>query len=147
MTYNRLTRGQVYLFFVFNFLSLAGCSSLAPSPSREAHVSTRQRGMASFYGDEFVGRKTASGEIYLHSSLTAAHPSLPFGTWVRVTDLLTRKSIIVKINDRGPFVSGRIIDLSRSAAQALDLVLRGTGEVFVEVLRKTRNSQGNADAG
>ena len=88
-----------------------------------------EKGKASFYGDEFVGRLTSNGEIYEHSLLTAAHRSLPFGTLVSVHNLQNNKTIRVRINDRGPFAEGRIIDLSRSAAEALDMIKNGIVEI------------------
>ncbi len=89
-------------------------------------------GLASYYADKFDGRKTASGEIYSHSKLTAAHPTLPFGTMLKVTNLKNGKSVIVRVNDRGPFVKGRIIDLSKSAAIKIDAIRDGLVKVKVE---------------
>jgi len=91
----------------------------------------RQEGIASWYGREFEGRPTASGEIFDSSRLTAAHPSLPFGTMVVVTNQHNNKSVIVRINDRGPFVSSRIIDVSRAAAEQLDMIVTGTAPVSI----------------
>gem|GEM_PF-266747 len=91
-------------------------------------------GIASWYGNEFHGRKTSNGEIYDQYSLTAAHRSLPFGTVVRVTSLDTGKSVVVTINNRGPFIEGRIIDLSRGAAQAIGLESQGIGMVRIETI-------------
>jgi rare lipoprotein A len=93
-----------------------------------------QTGKASFYADKFEGSPTASGEKYRHSKMTAAHKSLPFGTKVRVTNLGNNKVIEVIVNDRGPYVEGRIIDLSRSAAKELDFINAGLADVKVEVL-------------
>jgi rare lipoprotein A len=95
-------------------------------------------GKASFYADQFHGRKTASGETFNMDKLTAAHPSLPFGTRVRVTNLLNGKDVIVRINDRGPFVKGRIIDLSISAAKVIGLIKSGTTQVKLEAIRSDR---------
>jgi rare lipoprotein A len=92
------------------------------------------KGTASYYHDSLHGRKTASGVPYNKRALTAAHKSLPLGSKVRVTDTRTGKSIVVKINDRGPFVKGRIIDLSRRAARELGMERRGLARVRVEVL-------------
>ena len=91
-------------------------------------------GKASYYSDQFHGRKTANGETFNMNKLTAAHPSLPFGTWVRVTNLSNGKDIVVRINDRGPFVKGRIIDLSIHAATELGIVESGTAKVKLEAL-------------
>ena len=93
-----------------------------------------QKGKASFYADKFEGRTTASGDKYRHGKATAAHKSLPFGTKVRVTNLGNDKSVVVTINDRGPFVEGRIIDLSKSAAESLDFINQGLAEVKIEVV-------------
>jgi rare lipoprotein A len=92
----------------------------------------RQEGIASWYGKEFDGRPTASGEIYDSSQLTAAHLTLPFGTRVTVTNRQNNKKVTVKINDRGPFVSARVIDVSRAAAELLDMIYTGTAPVLVE---------------
>jgi rare lipoprotein A len=93
-----------------------------------------QSGKASYYADKFEGRLTASGVKYKHGKLTAAHKLLPFGTRVKVTNLSNNKTIEVEINDRGPFVAGRIIDLSKSAAEKLDFIHSGVTEVKVEVI-------------
>ncbi|MEX2336854.1 MAG: septal ring lytic transglycosylase RlpA family protein [Fulvivirga sp.] len=95
-----------------------------------------QEGRASFYADKFEGRTTANGEIYSHSKLTAAHKILPFGTMVRITNLENNRSIVARINDRGPFIAGRIIDLSRSAAQKLRFIRQGVIEVKIEIINK-----------
>jgi rare lipoprotein A len=92
------------------------------------------RGKASFYANKFHGRATASGEIFDQNKLTAAHRTLPFGTMVKVINLTNGRSVVVKINDRGPFVRGRIIDLSRAAAEAIDLIDMGVCEVEVIIL-------------
>ncbi|SDG86247.1 septal ring lytic transglycosylase RlpA family protein [Psychroflexus sediminis] len=99
-------------------------------------LSQTQTGKASFYADKFEGRPTASGEVYRHSLATAAHRKLPFGTKVKVTNLENYRTAIVKINDRGPFIRGRIIDLSRSVAQSLGILDSGVTEVRIEVLGK-----------
>lgn len=93
-----------------------------------------QTGKASFYADKFEGSMTASGEKYRHSKKTAAHKTLPFGTKVRVTNLDNNKTVEVVVNDRGPYVDGRIIDLSRSAAEELDYINKGLTDVKIEVI-------------
>ena len=93
-----------------------------------------QEGIASWYGREFNGRSTASGEIFNDSQFTAAHPILPFGTMLKVTNQHNNKTVTVRINDRGPFVAARIIDLSRAAAEQLDMITTGTAPVKVESL-------------
>jgi rare lipoprotein A len=96
----------------------------------------RQEGIASWYGREFEGRPTASGEIFDASQMTAAHPSLPFGTMLVVTNQHNKKSVTVRVNDRGPFVPARIIDVSRAAAEKLDMIVTGTAPVTVESIDK-----------
>ena len=93
-----------------------------------------QTGKASFYADKFEGLPTASGERYRHNKLTAAHKTLPFGTVVKVTNTATGKSINVTINDRGPYVKGRVIDLSKRAAEELGFILDGIADVQIEVV-------------
>lgn len=95
------------------------------------------RGLASWYGPRFHGRRTASGEKYDMHQLTAAHPTLPFGTIVRVKSLVNGRTVDVRINDRGPFIKRRVIDLSRGAAQALGLIeaRTGTKPVVISVQR------------
>jgi rare lipoprotein A len=93
-----------------------------------------QTGKASFYADKFDGVSTASGEKYRHNKLTGAHKTLPFGTKVRVTNLANNQSVEVIINDRGPWVEGRIIDVSRSAAEQLGFINKGLAEVKLEVI-------------
>jgi len=94
-----------------------------------------EEGIASWYGGKWVGRLTANGEHYGQGDLTAAHKKLPFNTWARVTDLKSGKSIMVRINNRGPFVKGRIIDLSVAAAKSLGTYEAGLARVRLEVLR------------
>ncbi len=91
-------------------------------------------GKASYYGDEFNGRKTANGEIYEGDKITAAHKTLPFGTMIKVRNLNNNKEIVVRVNDRGPFVSGRIVDLSYAAAKSLDMIRDGVVDVEITVI-------------
>ncbi len=97
----------------------------------ESANATPSRGLASHYG---YRSKTANGEMMNPQAMTAAHPTLPFGTHVRVTDVATHRTVVVRINDRGPFVKGRIIDVSTAAAQALGIIDRGVATVEVEVV-------------
>jgi rare lipoprotein A len=94
-------------------------------------------GIASFYADKFEGRQTANGEIYYHAKRTAAHRSLPFGSIVKVTNLDNNKVAVVRINDRGPFVDNRIIDLSKSVARDLDFINKGITKVRIELIATT----------
>ena len=102
--------------------------------SVEITIIYSKTGIASWYGGRFHGRRTANGEIFNQHELTAAHRTLPFGTLVNVTSVDTGQSVQVRINDRGPFTQGRIIDLSAAAADAIGLKSRGIGEVRVDVL-------------
>jgi rare lipoprotein A len=94
----------------------------------------RETGIASWYGRDFHGRTTSSGEVYDMNLMTAAHKSLPIPTWVEVTNLSNNRRVIVKVNDRGPFVDGRVIDLSRRAATELGMIEAGTTRVSVRAL-------------
>ena len=93
-----------------------------------------EQGVASWYGPDFHGGRTATGETYDMHAMTGAHPTLPLPTWVRVTNLENGRSVVVRLNDRGPFARDRIIDLSRAAAEALDMVRAGTARVEVRSL-------------
>jgi rare lipoprotein A len=95
-----------------------------------------QLGIASWYGSGFVGGKTANGEIYRREDKTAAHRTLPFGTYVRVVEQRSGRSTVVRVNNRGPFVRGRVIDLSQAAASEIGLTSRGLTSVKLEVLGK-----------
>ncbi len=107
-----------------------------------SHHGFRQRGIASWYGREFHGRKTSNGEIYDMYAMTAAHKTLPLGVSVKVTHLHSGRQIIVRINDRGPFVAGRIIDLSHTAAQQLGILDSGTAPVTIEALGYPQTEHG-----
>ncbi len=107
----------------------------APQPAEPAEPEPPpafyEEGVASWYGPGFDGRLTASGEVFFADSLTAAHPRLPFGTLLRVVNLDNGREIVVRINDRGPFVEGRILDLSRAAARALGMEQAGVARVRI----------------
>ncbi len=128
----RLRRSAVLLAL------LAACAQapVAREPAPEAAPAGRaaQDGMASYYGQDFAGRRTASGERFDPRALTAAHRQLPFGTRVRVTNLENGRSVTVRINDRGPFAGGRIVDLSWEAARELGMLRAGVARVRVEVV-------------
>ncbi|RMF58956.1 MAG: septal ring lytic transglycosylase RlpA family protein [Calditrichaeota bacterium] len=104
------------------------------SPPSSVEAVEIQYGKASYYADKFHGRPTASGEPYDRNKLTAAHRTLPFGTRCRVTNLANGKSVIVRVNDRGPHVESRVIDLSYRAAKEIGLIQAGIADVKVEVL-------------
>ena len=117
-------------------LVVTACASrgVEELPMSSVPVGWKQRGYASWYGPKFHGRRTASGEVFNMFSLTAAHRTLPLGTYVRVTNLKNGRSVVVKINDRGPFVKGRIIDLSYAAARRLGMIRDGVVPVEITVL-------------
>jgi rare lipoprotein A len=116
-----------FLFLGMALAVLAGCAS-------QPHVGEKSTMTASWYGADFNGRQTANGEIYDMNAMTAAHKELPFNTKLRVTYLKTGKSVVVRINDRGPFIMGRDLDLSAAAAERLGMVPEGVGKVRVEVV-------------
>jgi len=102
-----------------------------------------QYGKASYYAGQFIGRKTANGEIFTSNEYTCAHKSLPFGTKLKVTNIETNESIIVRVNDRGPYVKNRIVDLSLRGAHELGLMKSGVAEVSIEIVNKQFSSLGN----
>lgn len=112
-------------------------SRTRPSPANPSSAPLLvENGKASWYGHPYHGRAAANGEIYDMEKMTAAHRTLPFDTWVRVVNLTNEKAVEVRITDRGPFVDGRIIDLSHAAARAIDMIGPGTADVRVEVIRE-----------
>lgn len=119
------------------FGALAAVAVLAlvlPLGTVQARV---QEGVVSWYGARFHARPTASGELFDAAAMTMAHPTLPFGTRVKVTNLRNGRSVVVRVNDRGPFVGSRIADLSQAAASALGMMRRGLARVRIEVLGGT----------
>lgn len=106
-------------------------------------IGEKAEGIASWYGPGFHGKKTSSGEIYDQNSLTAAHKTLPMNTILKVTNLKNNKEVIVRVNDRGPFVANRIIDLSNAAAYTIDMVNDGTAPVKLEVIGFGNKASGN----
>lgn len=130
-----------FLAFVLVSLLSTGCASLTTGgrPSGvalyEAKPISVETGKASFYGGRWIGRLTANGEHYHSADCTAAHRRLPFNTIVRVTNLKNGKSVIVRINNRGPFAKGRILDLSLVAAHKIDMIADGVVSVRAEVLK------------
>ena len=151
---------RVFAVIAFSF-AFAGCvpyprgpgsgeSSPAPSKIQETREGgepkdgawkSEMEGVASWYGEDFNGRLTASGEVYDMYKYTAAHKTLPFGTVVKVINLDNGKSVEVTVNDRGPYVKGRIIDLSRTAGRAIDIRGEGTARVRLEKMTSVRNRE------
>ena len=114
-------------FFILGFFVLS-CSGKPADDSLETN------GKASYYHDDFQGLETSSGDVYDMNDFTAAHKSLPFNTFIHVTNKINNKSVVVRVNDRGPFVKSRIIDLARSAAQKIEMVPFGVVPVKIQVL-------------
>jgi rare lipoprotein A len=128
-----------HFIFLFVGIILFSVTVLGQSKSKNTRNVTPgkiQYGTASYYADKFNGRKTSNGEIFSQKKLTGAHNTLPLGTWVKVTNLKNRKSVVVKINDRLHHRNPRLIDLSKTAAQKLDYISQGLTKVKVEVLGK-----------
>jgi len=125
-----ILKGFFCVLIFFNFLDCSGVQT-----KRDSHwLGYTETGKASYYAMKFQSKKTASGELYDKAKKTAAHKKLPFGTKVKVTNAKNRKSVIVKINDRGPFVKGRIIDLSDSAFSSIANLNAGVVKVKIEVI-------------
>jgi rare lipoprotein A len=129
-----VVRGLIVLCLFSTLLVTPLQSSAKTRHHHAASAQKSQIGIASFYGKKFHGRNTANGEVFNNNALTAAHLTLPFGSKVKVTCLRNGKSVIVRINDRGPHVRGRMIDLSYAAAKKIGLVKLGTAKVKLEVL-------------
>lgn len=131
-----------YVLLILIIFIISGCATkrnfyIFHKPTKPIKVYTgyHETGIASWYGSDFHGRPTASGEIYNMYAMTAAHKTLPLGTYVKVTNLENGKSVIVKINDRGPFVKGRIIDLTYAAAKKLGMANKGIAKVKITVVK------------
>ncbi len=126
------------LAFPLACVLLSSCAKkrhVTSAPAAPLPVRSTETGLASWYGHPYHGRAAANGEIYDMEKLTAAHRTLPFGTVVRVTNLDNAKSVDVRIIDRGPFVAGRIIDLSHAAAEVIDMIGPGVAQVRVDILQ------------
>ncbi|HHX35849.1 MAG TPA: septal ring lytic transglycosylase RlpA family protein [Gammaproteobacteria bacterium] len=119
---------RIYLLFAI-FALLSACSS------QRSNTDLGSSGQASWYGAKHHGKKTASGERFNQNALTAAHRTLAFGTRVKVTNTINNKSVKVRINDRGPYSKGRVIDLSRAAAKKINMIDSGVVPVRLQVLR------------
>ena len=136
----RVLRRPIHAGFVIVALGatfIVGCGHHAARvnvPIAPARIGSTETGVASWYGVPYDGRRAASGEVYDMRQLTAAHRSLPFQTWVEVTNLSNGKQVDVRINDRGPFVKGRILDLSQAAARDIDMLRAGTARVRLKVI-------------
>lgn len=120
---------SLLIFILLQFL--VSCAHLKPSFKSKTYY---QQGIASWYGDDFHGKKTANGETYDMHDMTCAHKTAPFGTHILVQNLVNGKRTVVRVNDRGPYAPGRIIDLSFTAAEKLDLIGMGISEVVIKFL-------------
>lgn len=128
----------IFIAFILNLL--AGCSSTLAVDLDQTNGYSKSHeliGKASWYSNKFHGKRTASGERYNKNAYTAAHKSLPFGTIVRVTNTANSKKVDVKINDRGPFVKGRVIDLSQKAFEQIGNIKEGVAPVKIEIIDDT----------
>ncbi len=124
-------RSKLHVLVLAVFL-LAGCATVAPpdtEPSPAAACDIVENGKASFYADKFNGRRTANGERFSNQAMTAAHRTLPFGTKIMVENPSNGRSVVVRINDRGPFIKGRVIDLSKAAAREIGIIGAGVAPV------------------
>ena len=123
-----MTKNLLYVIFLLVFVTaFSSCGKFIT-----------ETGKASYYGNDFNGKKTANGQTFNKNSLTAAHKTLPFGTVVKVTNLSNGKTVTVTINDRGPYAKGRIIDLSEKAAASIDMVNQGVAQVQLKYKRKKK---------
>src|SRR5215471_9980313 len=145
----RLAHGLAVFFCVASLGAAQGNSGSAPDrtslrpqpkPATKSKISRKSKpyqvGTASWYGSYFQGKETASGEAYNMYDFTAAHPMLPLGTYVKVTNVRNGRSVVVRVNDRGPVVDGRIIDVSYGAAQALGMKSRGIQQVRLDLVEQ-----------
>lgn len=132
-----------YFFIVAILLLASSCAKhkganrmpAAPLPSaRKVHIGEAERGIASWYGEPYHGRRSANGEVFDMNRLTAAHRTMPFGTWLRVENESNHKKVNVRVTDRGPFIERRIIDLSRHAAEEIAMIGPGTARVILTVI-------------
>ncbi len=121
-----------------------GCAK-KPKAAKPPKIGSTETGIASWYGHPYHGRRAANGEIYDMEKLTAAHRTYPFNTWVRVRNLLNDKTVEVRIQDRGPFINGRIIDLSLAAARQIELVGPGVTKVKLTVIQPPKNLETQAE--
>jgi len=124
---------QALALLLASGLAVSACTVL-PKGQADLDVSVKERGIASWYGEDFHGWLTANGETYDMEALTAAHRTLPLGTWVLVTNIENGKQVRVRINDRGPYLYGRVLDLSLAGARELDMVDGGVAAVQLEVV-------------
>lgn len=144
MKKNTLGKNSIKTIYFTIFLVLFFGLFLTSYTNRnKPSINIIEEGKASYYGFKFVGRKTASGEIFTDYLYTCAHKTFPFGTLLKVTNLANGEAVIVKVNDRGPFVKGRVVDLSIKAAKDLNLMQMGVAKVSVELIDQNYSEVGN----
>ena len=138
-----VTSNRYHLFFLLFIIYLASCGHSSAGLKKNYHIPLHhtEKGIASWYGKDFHGRKTANGEIYDMYKYTAAHKFLPFDCHIKVTNLKNQKSIVVRVNDRGPFVKGRILDLSYMAARKLNIHEDGLAPIKLEVVQLPKHQK------
>ena len=122
-------------------LAATSCGGKKIKAAKPPGIGSTERGIASWYGHPYHGRRAANGEVYDMEKLTAAHRTMPFNTWVRVTNLSNERTVDVRIQDRGLFINGRIIDLSRAAAREIELIGPGTAKVRLTIIKPPQNIQ------
>lgn len=130
-----------WAFLVVSGVLLSSCAAISKGRA-DLDLGMKQRGVASWYGDDFHGRTTASGERYDMHALTAAHRTLPLGTVVRIVNVVNGNHVTIRVNDRGPYVHGRILDLSYAAAKTLGMVQDGVSAIQLEVVGKNLSESG-----
>jgi rare lipoprotein A len=122
-------------------LVAASCGGKKVKAAKPPRIGSTETGIASWYGRPYHGRQAANGEIYDMEKMTAAHRTMPFNTWVRVQNLSNHRTVDVRIQDRGPFIGGRIIDLSHAAAREIEMIGPGTAKVRLTVIQAPKNIQ------
>ena len=138
MTYHT-SRSNQTLFYTLTLAGmLLGACSWIPKGEAQFDVGIKERGVASWYGEQFHGRQAANGEIFDMDALTAAHRTMPLGSIIRVVNLTNGRHLHVRVTDRGPYVNGRILDLSRAAAVQLGMENEGTAHVQIEIVGQRR---------
>lgn len=141
---NKQTKNGIKRLGYFSLISIIVAAFLSFNHKVPSNISNiYETGKASYYGRPFIGRKTANGEIFTEYEYTCAHKTLPFGTKLKVTNLANNQSIIVRVNDRGPFVKSRVLDLSIQGAREIGLMQSGVAHVTVEIVNTKYSSLGN----
>ena len=135
------SRILILIAMVTASLDATSCGGKKIKAAKPPRIGSTESGIASWYGHPYHGRRAANGEIYDMEKLTAAHRTMPFNTWVRVKNLSNERTVDVRIQDRGPFVNGRIIDLSRAAAREIELIGPGTAKVRLTIIKPPQNIQ------